>query len=473
MTTWNFDEVSNTWNGGHLPAKCGGKIKFIMKNLKTQKKLEIRVFDVTSPNKKKTVLQQENIWSSDYKTDQEFMAIVDKKKHEIYNQFSLSLNTYRSVVYKGEKAIEVKLPRGLSMLVESADLDKITPYIWNVTVVNKGKQYHVGRALPGRKRQYLSKYLYGYIGDIIQFKDGNTLNFLRSNIIDSGKEQTYVSTDIIIKNKAIYDKFMTNLNQQRNKHRQKYDCNDNFILDKIISNWYCGHIRSTIHTNRDNIIVKLIDRSGKKLSTKKFPFTNTVGNTKYDVLVKAEKYKEGMCLKYMNKLVINPYRYVVFNNQKCIEMKLTKGKAVIFDEHNLAKVTSFKWCANPAGNLWRAMRHCDNKYMHRILTNNKWKKVDHIDGCELNNLESNLRDGTHINQLNQKLNKNNTTGINGISWDPAQQRYRYRWFKDNVEHMKAFPAQIWKSEENALAAAVAFKVGKDKEHGNNNGIRPQ
>ena len=45
------------------------------------------------------------------------------------------------------------------------------------------------------------------------------------------------------------------------------------------------------------------------------------------------------------------------------------------------------------------------------------KTIDHIDGNELNNKISNLRECTvSQNSYNEKIRKNNTSGIKGVSW---------------------------------------------------------
>ncbi len=56
-----------------------------------------------------------------------------------------------------------------------------------------------------------------------------------------------------------------------------------------------------------------------------------------------------------------------------------------------------------------------------------WPKyeIDHIDGDSLNNRINNLRDvDASTNQRNRVLNKNNRSGISGISWSKAMRKWQ-------------------------------------------------
>jgi hypothetical protein len=51
--------------------------------------------------------------------------------------------------------------------------------------------------------------------------------------------------------------------------------------------------------------------------------------------------------------------------------------------------------------------------------------IDHIDRDKLNNKLSNLRDGTNgVNQRNIKIRSDNTSGVAGVQWHKAGQRWR-------------------------------------------------
>jgi hypothetical protein len=90
------------------------------------------------------------------------------------------------------------------------------------------------------------------------------------------------------------------------------------------------------------------------------------------------------------------------------------------------------------------------QYMeHRLIWimhgNDPVEMLDHIDGDQLNNKIENLRAATNSqNQRNQKLRKDSTSGIKGVSWISAYKRwagqvwhkgklYRAGYFKDKDE----------------------------------------
>lgn len=53
------------------------------------------------------------------------------------------------------------------------------------------------------------------------------------------------------------------------------------------------------------------------------------------------------------------------------------------------------------------------------------KYIDHIDNNPLNNQIENLREATiGQNKQNSKLQKNNTSGIKGVSWDKKSKKWR-------------------------------------------------
>jgi hypothetical protein len=334
-------------------------------------------------------------------------------------KYGLLKNEYRKVVYKGIECYEMKLNNNYSMLIDVKDIDNVKKYIWTINLRKNNSRGVVRRIIKNGKtnNQYLTRFLFEDNIDIVQFVDNNSLNFIRSNIKNSGKEFTLVSNNIVNNNKLDKKKYDIKLEKLRDDRNKIYDKDGNFKLQKV-GNWHGGNDK----------------------------------------------------INYI-------YRKVIFNNIKCIEIELNNGKTTLIDDNNdiLKKVLKYKWVSNKISDtLFRAICHIDNNiiYMHRLLTDNKWQIVDHIDGNSLNNLLSNLRDGSNgLNSKNRKLLSTNTTGYNGISWDKTQERYRFRWRKNNIEHMKVFHVKTWGNKEKALATAISFKEEKDKEFGNENGIR--
>lgn len=90
------------------------------------------------------------------------------------------------------------------------------------------------------------------------------------------------------------------------------------------------------------------------------------------------------------------------------------------------------------------------KYMaHRLIWimhgNDPVEMLDHINGDQLDNRIENLRAATNSqNQRNQKLRKDSTSGIKGVSWNKKENKwvgqvwkngknYRTKYFKDKNE----------------------------------------
>lgn len=87
-------------------------------------------------------------------------------------------------------------------------------------------------------------------------------------------------------------------------------------------------------------------------------------------------------------------------------------------------------------------------YVHGEFPENE---IDHIDGNGLNNRISNLRHVIHeVNGRNQKLNKNNTSGYCGVTWD----KQRSRW-ASQIKHGGI--NRILGRFENILEAVAARK----------------
>ena len=92
-----------------------------------------------------------------------------------------------------------------------------------------------------------------------------------------------------------------------------------------------------------------------------------------------------------------------------------------------------KTCPNNRGyghvQLWNEKKRHTRKVhilvASAFLDNDEAKKmIDHIDGDKMNNDVFNLRWATRFeNGQNRKLNKNNTTGVKGVSFDTRIQKH--------------------------------------------------
>lgn len=119
-----------------------------------------------------------------------------------------------------------------------------------------------------------------------------------------------------------------------------------------------------------------------------------------------------------------------------IEIKLTRGKIGLVDDID-ADLLAFKWQACCNNGYWYARRgvYTNGKIhqvsMHRTILERMVNRpltrkdhVDHIHGLTLDNRRSEIRLATPSqNQCNQPLDRNNTSGYKGVSFDKRRNRF--------------------------------------------------
>ena len=143
------------------------------------------------------------------------------------------------------------------------------------------------------------------------------------------------------------------------------------------------------------------------------------------------------------------------------KIKLTQGKFAIVDEDDYERINKYKWgyLKTKDGNIYaqRGHRLNDNRtlYMHRfIMGEPKGKYVDHINRNGLDNRKVNLRiSNNHLNQYNRKLNKNNTSGYNGVYWSKKTKR----WISQMMIYWKMIRIGSFDSKEDAYKARLLFQ----------------
>lgn len=96
------------------------------------------------------------------------------------------------------------------------------------------------------------------------------------------------------------------------------------------------------------------------------------------------------------------------------------GKQFIFDKDDFEKFKKYCWhiCR---GYAVTEVEKGNTLYLHKLILEN-FEDVDHINGNTLDNRKSNLRKATHQqNMMNQKIHKNNTSGVSGVTFNKRNQ----------------------------------------------------
>lgn len=162
--------------------------------------------------------------------------------------------------------------------------------------------------------------------------------------------------------------------------------------------------------------------------------------TKDKKLTNSEKFNMVLCSrhykqfrKYGRELDNNTYgnkdknKIEIMNSEAFISLCNKNGAlkaTTIIDIDDVDRVTCHKW--NLASNGYVSSgAGKEQMLLHRFITNcPKGMTVDHIDHNILNNTKSNLRVVTNQqNNLNKGMYAHNTSGIKGVVWDKARNKW--------------------------------------------------
>ena len=140
--------------------------------------------------------------------------------------------------------------------------------------------------------------------------------------------------------------------------------------------------------------------------------------------------------------------------------------AIVDDDDYYAIIVGKKWFAyqtgrNPKTIYVASKVNGKRVILHRLLAgaSNRFEIVDHINGNGLDNRRSNLRICSQRENLrNRGINRNNTSGYKGVSWE----NHAKKWLvKIGVDGKKILIGRF----DNKEDAAIAYKIAAIKFHG--------
>lgn len=159
------------------------------------------------------------------------------------------------------------------------------------------------------------------------------------------------------------------------------------------------------------------------------------------------------------------------------EVPISQGLVALVDDADYEAVSTFRWTAYKNKNTHYAQRQIagTKKHisMHRfIMGDPQGKVIDHIDHDGLNNQRRNLRAvSVRENNLNKRgLPSNNSSGISGVSWHKASQKWSAH---SRLEGRGMIHLGLFKTKEQAAMAVVNYN-GSDRPHvkgGNKTGVK--
>lgn len=113
-------------------------------------------------------------------------------------------------------------------------------------------------------------------------------------------------------------------------------------------------------------------------------------------------------------------------DKETTELTSTNGYKILIDTEDVDRIKEHKWCVNTCNNGYLLVTS-KRIVLSRLLMGFPKDEVDHINLNSLDNRKQNLRIVTHQqNQINQPLQRNNTSGASGVSFYPPRNKFRAR-----------------------------------------------
>ena len=143
-------------------------------------------------------------------------------------------------------------------------------------------------------------------------------------------------------------------------------------------------------------------------------------------------------------------------------------KALV-DIEDISKVKDYKWCVNNSkyknvmyvGHTYKKNGKTKTIRLHRLITDcPEDLVVDHINHNGLDNRKCNLKICTIAeNGQNRRLAKNNTSGINGVSWNSEEKK----WRASVIKYKKQVFCKLFSNKQDAVDAINKFNNNEKKE----------
>lgn len=200
---------------------------------------------------------------------------------------------------------------------------------------------------------------------------------------------------------------------------------------------YYGKLLCCKHYNQLRNKKEITDKTPSHLRNKR---VCAYCNSTKDVVF-STKYGNMLCRKHYDQVYLygKILKRTIFDKNKIIEYSdyaeiiiynavHTEKYRAIIDIDDVEIVKNYKWGGDKYGYI---STHSNQKSisLHRLIMQKKFnlkgKIVDHIDRNPLNNRKSNLRiAGKSLNAINSKLNKNNSSGVTGVSYSKGSKKWR-------------------------------------------------
>ena len=98
--------------------------------------------------------------------------------------------------------------------------------------------------------------------------------------------------------------------------------------------------------------------------------------------------------------------------------------------------------------------------------------MDHRNRNGLDNRKKNLRDGSGgVNENNQSLRDDNTSGINGVYFNERYKGWCATWYKNGAQKSMYFSIKKYGSDEKAKQKAIEYRKAMNEITGSTNGTR--